>query len=222
MSSPKLTPVERQILVDNANQYLLSGPNDGYNYLVDRGITNETINACRLGYVPDYVNNYWYAGRIIIPYYDAYGGLISVAARKIVNEKPYWVNDIFDKKNHLFGLDKAKKSIKKNNLAIIVEGQFDFLTLWQSRIKNVVAICSASVSDYHIVLLARYTDRIVLIMDGDDNPAVKKATDNNFKKIKDKNEKTWKVTLSNNEDPDSYVRRFGAKKLYKKIKENIK
>jgi DNA primase len=79
-----------------------------------------------------------------------------------------YLNTPFAKGCHLFGLFEAKAHILQDNFAVVVEGQFDVIKAWEKGICNVVATGSSSLTAYQLSLLARYTDRIVLLFDNDD------------------------------------------------------
>jgi len=66
-----------------------------------------------------------------------------------------------------FGLNLARESIKKNNLAIIVEGEFDMISPFQAGIENVVAIKGTALTEEQLQLIRRYTDTLVLGLDSD-------------------------------------------------------
>ena len=65
------------------------------------------------------------------------------------------------------GLDLAKKKILDEKYAILVEGYFDFLQLFQAGIKNVVAVSGTSFTDGHAHILKRLTKNIQIAYDGD-------------------------------------------------------
>lgn len=83
---------------------------------------------------------------------------------------------IFSKSSVLYGLDKAKESIRKNNFSILVEGQFDLILSHQAGFRNTVAGSGTALSDSEISkenvvsnlgLLRRLTGNIVLAYDAD-------------------------------------------------------
>jgi len=78
-----------------------------------------------------------------------------------------WINEQYPKKNVLFGLNDAKKSILKNQYVIVVEGYMDAISLWINGFQNTVAICGTAMSPMHLLLLRRYTNHIVFCLDAD-------------------------------------------------------
>ncbi len=77
-------------------------------------------------------------------------------------------HDAIPKSSYLFGFNETKKYIKKENFVVVVEGQFDFLSMYQSGIKNVVGMLSATLTEHHITMLSRYCDFIIFMFDADD------------------------------------------------------
>ena len=86
-----------------------------------------------------------------------------------------WINEIYPKKEHLFGLNMAKKHIFENKYAIVVEGYMDVIALWMNGFLNTVALCGVAMSDVHSALLRRYTEGVVFCLDADENKSGSKA-----------------------------------------------
>ena len=78
-----------------------------------------------------------------------------------------WVNEIYPKKEYLFGLNFAKKHIFDMNYAVIVEGYMDAFALWMNGFPNTVALCGVAMSETHYALLRRYAGHIVYCLDAD-------------------------------------------------------
>ena len=78
------------------------------------------------------------------------------------NETPVYV-----KSTVLFGLDVTKAEIQKENEAIIMEGEFDVISSFQAGIGNAVAIKGSALTEGHVNLLKRFTDRILFALDSD-------------------------------------------------------
>lgn len=112
---------------------------------------------------------------LIMPYQDMYGNIVALVGRSLLSDKEReekniskYKNSPFSKSLNLFGLDKAKRSIIKNDHVIIVEGQFDCITAAEYGFDNVVAIGGVALTKYQMGLLLRYTNNIYLALDNDD------------------------------------------------------
>jgi DNA primase len=109
-----------------------------------------------------------------MPISDVYGHAIAMAGRTRLSEQERekkrlqkYMNSTYDKSCHLFGLNFAKRSILRSNVAYVVEGYFDVIMPHQMGIENVVAVCGAYFSTRHLALLSRYTENIVLLFDNE-------------------------------------------------------
>jgi len=121
---------------------------------------------------------------------------------------------IYNKSRTLYGLSKARQSIRKNKFAILVEGNLDVILSHQAGVKNVLATCGTALNQDHLKILKRYTDKLKLCFDQDEagklatKDAIKKALALGFnlkvivfKKSKDPadlildNPKTWKQAV---------------------------
>ena len=112
---------------------------------------------------------------LIMPYRDVYGNVIAIIGRTLLNEEERtslkiskYKNTRFIKGNHLFGLFEAKESILKQDLAYVVEGQFDVIKAAERGLRNVISLGSADMSAYQFSLLCRYTNNILLLLDNDE------------------------------------------------------
>ena len=72
------------------------------------------------------------------------------------------------KGKNLYGLNKAKEEIRKKGFALIVEGYFDLISLWNAGICNVVATLGTALTREHLELLSRYTVEVVALFDPDE------------------------------------------------------
>ncbi len=84
---------------------------------------------------------------------------------------------VYDKSKIIFGLDKAKSAIKENGSCILVEGNMDCIMSHQAGEKNCVAVSGTALTSFHLNILKRYTNKLILSFDMDfaGNNATKKA-----------------------------------------------
>jgi DNA primase len=64
-------------------------------------------------------------------------------------------------------LDVTQDAIAKSNEAILMEGEIDVISSFQSGVANVVAIKGAALTEGHVHLLKRYTERLIFALDSD-------------------------------------------------------
>ena len=74
---------------------------------------------------------------------------------------------IYNKSYIIYGLDKAKTEIRKQNQCIAVEGQMDLIMCHQAGYKNVIAISGTALTINHLQVLKRYTENLVFSFDAD-------------------------------------------------------
>jgi len=112
-----------------------------------------------------------YSNRIIFPITDQHGRVIAFGGRTLDEAGPKYLNspetEIFRKGENLFGLDKALPSIRETGQFIVVEGYTDVLALYQAGVRNVVAPLGTSFTEQQARRLRRYTERGILLFDGD-------------------------------------------------------
>lgn len=81
---------------------------------------------------------------------------------------------IFTKGEHLFGLHQARHAIRQKGEAILVEGNFDVLSLHARGVDNVVAPLGTAFTTNQAKLLKRFATTVTVLFDGD--AAGRKAT----------------------------------------------
>ncbi|MCX8056017.1 MAG: DNA primase [Ignavibacteria bacterium] len=165
-----------------------------------------------------------FRGRIIFPIFSEIGRVIAFGGRILEDAKsdqPKYMNSpeskIYTKGKTLYGLFQTKDEIRKNQSAILVEGYMDFLSLFQNGIKNVVASAGTSLTINQIFTLKRYASNINLIFDGDE--AGQNAAKRSIELILQTEANFKIVSLPENEDPDSFIRKFGKDKFLSLIDE---
>lgn len=132
--------------------------------LVEVGLVRRSEN----GRVYDYFRN-----RLVIPIRDERGRVIGFGARALSEEdNPKYLNSpqtaLFDKSRVLFGLDRAKGSIRDSETAVIVEGYMDVIQAHQAGFMNVVAQMGTAMTEMQLKKLApRWAKKIVLALDAD-------------------------------------------------------
>jgi len=118
-----------------------------------------------------------FSGRLLFPISTAGGQVIAFGGRSIDGRDPKYINspetDIFQKRKNLFGLSQASKGIQKDDRAVVVEGYFDVLAMFQAGYNCSVAPLGTALTEEQTHLLHRYTDTAVLVFD--DDPAGEKA-----------------------------------------------
>ena len=119
--------------------------------------------------------------------------------------------EIYKKGNILFGLDLTKDELRRKNEAIIVEGYFDLISLYQNGIRNVVAVSGTGFTIEQASLLARFCENVILLYDSDS--AGIKAAYRACGMLYNSAVKPQVALLPKGFDPDKFVREKRASDL---------
>lgn len=162
--------------------------------------------------------------RMIFPIHNILGRIIGFSARRnLESMTPKYINTaetrVFKKSKELFGLYFAKKSIVELDEAIVVEGATDVISLHQAKATNAVGTLGTSFTPEHASVLKRYTNKIVLLYDGDN--AGLKATFKSCEELLKEGLFVYICPLPEGKDPDQLCSELGDGVL-KYIAENKK
>ena len=110
--------------------------------------------------------------RVLFPIRDENGKMAGFGARALrKEERAKYLNSaqnvLFDKSQLLYGLDKARKAIRSEDQAVIVEGYMDVIALHQAGFENVISQMGTALTEQHLRKIKRMTRRIVLALDAD-------------------------------------------------------
>jgi len=150
------------------------------NYLRGKGYTFEEIREAGLLTERQDGSGYdRFRHRIMFPIRDMNGKITGFGGRVLrAEDQPKFLNSpqtpLFDKGRLLYGLHLARKSIRAQDQAVIVEGYLDVIALHQAGFTNAVSPMGTALSEDQLRLLKRFTRRIVLALDAD--AAGEKAT----------------------------------------------
>lgn len=151
--------------------------------------------------------------RIMFPIWDVNNNLIAFTARinpeKEATEKMgKYINspqtDVYDKSRVLFALNKAKSEIRKQDLAIVVEGQMDAISCHQHGIHNVVASSGTALTSEQVTLIKRFTSNVALAFDMD--AAGQMAADRGIKEVLAQDLNLKVIVLPGGKDPDECLK----------------
>jgi DNA primase len=138
---------------------------------LERGFTREELTAAGLA---NRRGNDYFSGRLLFPLADARGRVLGFQARKLREDDPLrakYVNspegELFRKGDLLYGLDRARAAIAKQERAVVVEGNTDVLALRQAGVEPVVASMGTALTERQLKELGRLTTRLWLCFDGD-------------------------------------------------------
>ncbi|OQO68058.1 DNA primase [Enterococcus villorum] len=156
--------------------------------------------------------------RIIFPIRNSQGRTIGFSGRWLAPEKgqekdqPKYLNspetELFNKRQVLFNLDKARSEIRKSGEVLLFEGFMDVIAAWQAGVKNGIASMGTSLTNQQIQQIERLTKELVFCYDGDH--AGFEATNRGIELLR-KNSRLQLsiITMPEKLDPDEYLRKYG-------------
>lgn len=113
-----------------------------------------------------------FRNRLVFPIRDPAGRIVSFGGRALGDDDPKYLNGsespVYDKSRTLYRLSEVAREIRDAGRAIVVEGYFDAVSLARAGVRGVVAVCGTALGDGHAQVLRRWTDNVVLFLDGDD------------------------------------------------------
>ena len=113
-----------------------------------------------------------FRNRIMFPFYSPSGKVIGFSGRSLSdNEDVKYLNSpetlLFQKSKVFYGSYQTMPEIRKQNYVLLVEGQTDFLRLYEKGFQNVLATSGTAFSSKHANALGKYTNRVILTYDSD-------------------------------------------------------
>jgi len=160
--------------------------------------------------------------RLMIPISNLGGKIVGFGGRALKKgDNIKYMNSpetpVYNKSFILYGLNFAKGSIRESGSAILVEGYFDFLSLFQAGIENVVAVSGTSFTPQQAKLLGRFARKVYLFFDADS--AGQNAALRSVEHFFNAGIEPVIVNLPPGHDPDSYVREYGQEAVHQLMNE---
>lgn len=187
-----------------------------HNFLKSKGYTDQEIEKNGLIKIVENKKYDRFRGRIMFPIFDSTGRVIAFSGRILDpnSEEGKYINSpetiLYNKKNVLFGIDRAKSAIRERDYCIVVEGQMDLIMSHQAGIKNTVAASGTAFSDdadtntSNIALIKRLTNNIMFAFDRDE--AGSRATARATKLAMNMGMEVKIVEIPNGKDPADAIK----------------
>ncbi len=158
--------------------------------------------------------------RLMFPICDIHGNVAGFTGRLLSDLKETssttsgqakYVNtpetQIYKKSSILFGLDKAKGEIKRQDLAVIVEGNMDVISSHQFKVTNVIASSGTALTGEQLGLLKRFTANLTIAFDADSAGKAATIRGLDIARALDFNVRIISLLPDAGKDPDDAVRK---------------
>jgi DNA primase len=175
----------RGVMPETADKFQLGYAPGEWSALVDqlRAKRADLELAVRIGLIAPRPSSGGYydrnRDRLVCPVVVPGGEVVGFSSRLVAppqkspdgSEPPKYINSpesaVYKKGKLLFGLAQAREAMHAQKRTVIVEGNFDVITLHQAGFTEVVAPLGTALTIDQVNVLKRLTERIVLLYDGD-------------------------------------------------------
>ncbi len=152
-----------------------------------------------------------FRNRIIFPIFDINMQVAGFGGRVMDEALPKYLNSpetpVYNKSRILYGLHVSKPDVRQAGSVYVVEGYFDFISLYQHRIKNVAATLGTALTKEHVRLLKGYAPKAVLVFDSDQ--AGINAAKRSISIFTGEGMDVKVLVLPEEKDPDAFIREYG-------------
>jgi len=153
--------------------------------------------------------------RILFPIFDPKGRISGFGGRIVGDGQPKYMNSpespVFDKSRSLLGLFQQAPEIRSRQRVVLVEGNFDMISLVVHGCPNVVAPLGTALTRPQLKLLRHYADNAILLFDGD--AAGVKAAVRAVPLFLAEQMSAKVALLPPNHDPDTFIREKGQEEM---------
>lgn len=152
-----------------------------------------------------------FRNRVMFPIQNTSGKVIGFGGRIIDRGEPKYLNSpesaVFYKKNNLYGINLTRGDIGREDMAILVEGYMDVISLYQGGVRNVSASLGTALTDNQAKMLKRYTKNVVLSYDSDE--AGRAAALRGMDILQREGCRVKVLQVTDGKDPDEFIKKRG-------------
>jgi DNA primase len=152
-----------------------------------------------------------FRGRVMFPIMNIHGQVVGFTGRILKDEKDAakYVNSpetpIYNKSRELFGLFQAKNVIRKENRAVLVEGNMDVISSHQAGFNQTVASSGTALAGSQLQTLKRFTENLIFAFDTDSAGAT--ATRRALEEALNQGFNVKIADMKDSKDPDELIRK---------------
>ncbi|MCY4585798.1 MAG: DNA primase [Bryobacterales bacterium] len=160
--------------------------------------------------------------RLTFPIHNERGKIIAFAGRALRQDQaPKYMNSpetaIYKKHNVLYNLHRAREAIRRERMAVLVEGYMDVIGACQSGVEYVIASCGTALTLNHARALRRHADAVIVNFDPD--AAGQGAVEKSIDLLIQEGLSVRVLQLPDGLDPYDYCRKHGGEAYRGKLDE---
>lgn len=195
---------------------------DSWDDLVDylRLTDGDLADSAKLGLIAERDSGGYYArfrDRLMFPVYNVRGDIVAFGGRALGGgDTAKYINspesEIYTKGEHLYGLHQARLHISREHAVILVEGNIDVVIMHQFGFCHTVSSMGTALTQAQAKLLYQQSKKLYVMYDGDSagQKAMLRAL---AVLLKFDFHALYAVELPKGDDPDSFLRSYGASGL---------
>ena len=191
-------------------------------YLRAKGTSEELVSKGGLIIAREGKSGFYdrFRNRVVFPIFDIQNRCVAFGARAMQeSDGAKYINSpetaVYTKGHHMFGLQMTKAAIGKLDRIIVVEGYMDMVMPYIHGVENIAASLGTALTVDQIRLVRRYTTNVVMLFDTD--AAGQSAIVRSLELLVDEDMNVCVATLSQDEDPDSFIRQHGTEAFNARI-----
>jgi DNA primase len=179
--------------------------------LSKKKFVREDLVASGVAFQKGYDTVDFFRGRLMFPLIDHRDNVVGFAGRILDNTTTTskYINTretlIYHKGEQFYGLNITKDAIRRENQAIIVEGEFDVISCFENGIANVVAVKGTALTEAQVNLLGRFAQKITFCFDGD--KAGQEAIKRSLAVVEKKGLTPTVIEIPGGKDPDEALKK---------------
>ena len=148
----------------------------GFQYLLSRGFTEQTIKDFSLGLTSPNESKFGLANisdRISFPILNSVGKKVLAFSFRSLDDYDqakyinYSTDEVFHKGEIFYGWSHAIMDIRAKKHVYVVEGYCDMISMYQVGLKNTIAMMTNQMTEQQIALLSKFVKNVTLVIDQD-------------------------------------------------------
>lgn len=161
--------------------------------------------------------------RLMFPIYDHQERVIAFGGRSLTDQMPKYLNSpetvVFKKSSVLYNRARARRALKGDGNAIVVEGYMDVIGLYEFGFHEAVAPLGTAFTGEHLRALWKFSPEPLICLDGDE--AGQKAMDRIIDialPLLEPGKSLQFINIPEGDDPDSFLRKTSAHAFKERVK----